>query len=214
MEAKEDEFDLSIFDREHKEDDEYIFIERLSIALKYYSHLDVINNEEDRNKFNILIQKYDKLIDDFTILIKKSKQQLYEIQQSLFKNSIFQICDITKCDFTTRHSNQNEMQNINNGLDPILDFYKLTMDSLHFYIFHLFDCGLRTINIGNDIDENDEIKQDKKEYFDAAFARVTKMINDRKYITKSFQRFKNNNKFSMVVHKIDANNTGICIFTL
>eukprot|EP01084_Bolivina_argentea_P090682 163351_1 len=78
------------------------------------------------------------------------------------------------------------------------------MDSLHFYVFHLFDCGLRTI-IGNDIDEdNDEIKQDKQEYFDVVFARVTKMINDRKYITSSFARFRNNNKFNMAIDKIDS----------
>eukprot|EP01084_Bolivina_argentea_P010880 20301_1 len=177
-------------------------IQRLSSALKYYSFLDIIHNENDRNLFNNLIQRYNKLIDDFTILIKYNKQKLYDIQQTLIKNGDFIICDVKKCDFTARHANQSETEQTNSPLDPILEFYKTTMDSLHFYLFHIFDCGLRTI-IADHIDEDDEIKQEKGEYFDAAFARVTKMISDRNHNTASFSRFRINNKFNMVV---DTNN--------
>eukprot|EP01084_Bolivina_argentea_P253540 425928_1 len=174
-----------------------IVIKRLSKALQYYSCLDIMNNNKHRNSFShFVLQKYSQLIDDFAILTKLSKEELYKIQESLIKDGDFKGCDISKCEFARRHGNNNNDKNV---LDPTLNFYKITMDSLHFYIFHLFDCGFRIIETN---DSNNEIKQDTNdsEYFDAAFARVSKRINDRKHITATFDRFRNNNKFDMAVN--------------
>ncbi len=214
-ETKHNNIDSSVFDSPNDESKADIFIKRLTTALKYYSQLDIINNNKHKDLFiNFIQQKYTQLIDDFTLLTKQNKEKLYSIQQLLIKNEDFKICDIKKCNFSTRHSNE---INENIQMDPILNFYKITMDSLHFYIFHLFDCGMRTIILN---DNENQIKEEKKdsEYFDADFARINSIINDRKHITQSFARFRNNNKFNINVGKMDKKNesdvvsNGIYIF--
>ena len=73
------------------------------------------------------------------------------------------------------------------------------MDSLHFYLFHLYQCGLRVIQ-SEEKEKEDEEKGDK-EYFDAAFSRIVKAINERKHITANFNRFENNNKYNLNVQQ-------------
>eukprot|EP01084_Bolivina_argentea_P253538 425920_1 len=188
--TKHNNIDSTIFDSQNDESENDIFIKRLSTALKYYSQLDIINNSKHKDLFmHFIQQKYTQLIDDFTRLTKENKEKLYSIRELLIKNEDFKICDIKKCNFSTRHSNE---INENIQMDPILNFYKITMDSLHFYIFHLFDCGMRTIKTNNNENENDnKIKEETKdsEYFDADFARINSIINDRKHITATFDRF-------------------------
>eukprot|EP01084_Bolivina_argentea_P074168 134566_1 len=125
-ETKHNITDFSTFDAQNDESKKDIFIKRLSTALKYYSQLDIINNKKDKDLFmDFIQQKYTKLIDDFTLLTKQNKEKLYSIQQLLIKNEDFKICDIKKCNFSTRHSNE---INENIQMDPILNFYKITMD--------------------------------------------------------------------------------------
>eukprot|EP01084_Bolivina_argentea_P044780 82392_1 len=176
--------------KEKKKQD--IIINRLSKALEYYLCLDIMNNNEHRNLFcHFVQQKYTQLIDDFAVLTKISKEKLYEIQESLINDGNVKGCDINKCDFAMRHGNNN---NDKNTLDATLNFYKITMDSLHFYMFHLFECGFRVIET-NESNNNNKMKENKNnsEYFDAAFAKVSNYINDRKHITAVFDRFKSNN---------------------
>eukprot|EP01084_Bolivina_argentea_P184987 319029_1 len=147
--STEYQFDTTVY---HSNSDEFT---RLSEALKYYSKLNIINNNKHRDLFtNFMQQTYKCFVDDFTTLVKISKEDLYKIKESLMKDGSFEKCDIRKCEFATRHGNINsDNSNNKNPLDPILDFYKMSMDSLHFYIFHMFDCGLRTIVSNDDNDE-------------------------------------------------------------
>ena len=52
-----------------------------------------------------------------------------------------------QCSFTSRHYDRSTSINRSNSQqqrkDPVLAFYKQTLDSLHFYLFHIFDAGLR-----------------------------------------------------------------------
>ncbi len=88
---KTHKFDPSLFQKRDNDSSEDNAIKRLSNALKCYSDLDILNNDNDKNSFNHFIQEYNAFIDDFTILIKRNKQTLYEIQQSLIKNDGFTI---------------------------------------------------------------------------------------------------------------------------
>eukprot|EP01084_Bolivina_argentea_P306808 530231_1 len=198
----ENQFDMSVFEEYGDESTNGKVIRRLSAALKYYSSLDIINSNEDRDLFSDFIQnKYELLIDDFAVLTKVNKKELYKIQKALIDNGDFQKCDIEKCDCRNDSINNNQKNNV---LDPTLNFYKITMDSLHFYMFHIFECGLRTLNRMENENSN-ELKSDN-EYFDPLFARVSKMINDRINITKSFMRFKSNHKFTLMVNNINTTN--------
>eukprot|EP01084_Bolivina_argentea_P277655 474114_1 len=81
------------------------------------------------------------------------------------------------------------------------------MDSLHFYLFHCFDVGLRTKQKGNVKNIGNTDKKKDSPYFDSAFSRVNKMISERQHITKSFDRFslKKNNKFSININQYEQN---------
>eukprot|EP01084_Bolivina_argentea_P298538 514475_1 len=74
------------------------------------------------------------------------------------------------------------------------------MDSLHFYLFHCFDVGLRTkkMNFNDNIYANETTKHDK--YFDKEFSRISNDIRQKRSITSSYDRFssnKNSNKYNI-----------------
>eukprot|EP01084_Bolivina_argentea_P033113 61278_1 len=78
------------------------------------------------------------------------------------------------------------------------------MDSLHFYLFHCYDIGIRTKNTrGRRKKEEDEKKNDK--YFDASFAETNKIMQMRAHVTKGFDRFSptKNSKFNIKAHEKD-----------
>eukprot|EP01084_Bolivina_argentea_P305057 526945_1 len=81
-----------------------------------------------------------------------------------------------------------------------MNFYKQTMDSLHFYLFHCYAVGIRT----KKQDEKQEEEKEDDQYFDAPFARVNKILSEKAHITKQFDRFstKKNTKFNI---KTDPN---------
>ena len=179
-----------------------VSIKRLLASLNYYTVLDIVKNEQHRNIFsNFFDTIYNvELLNDYNHLINNHGQQLEQMNASLVK------CDIKTCNFTTRHQDREDKHRFDrnnhnkNVLDPKLDFFKQTMDSLHFYLFHCFDAGLRTKKMDEFVD--DEMKDDDDnddQYFDAAFDRINKMILEKRNITKTFRRFQTNNtKFSII----------------
>ena len=86
-----------------------------------------------------------------------------------------------------------------------MDFYKQTMDSLHFYVFHTFDVGLRihpmTCPVEAKCDGEEKVEDDKKgdEYFDDAFYRVKSALSEKRKNIVSFPRFRRhkNSKFNL-----------------
>eukprot|EP01084_Bolivina_argentea_P065726 119813_1 len=152
-------------------------LHRISCCLKYYSILDIIHNINHHDMFNHFINDiYDRLLDDYIHLINHHSHQLSEINQTLVHKYQFVQCDISTCVFTLQHhAIQIDENNDKNESDTPLSFYKEKMNSLHFYLFHLQDSGLRITktdtkeNNENDIKENDA-------YFDAVFAKIKNMI--------------------------------------
>eukprot|EP01084_Bolivina_argentea_P228751 386266_1 len=200
------ESDLEIFEKRHntmygcnkdKYDKNPIItcdaLKRIHQSLLYYDKLDIINNQKHQQLFEYFINEiYYQIIDDFIHLNNQHCHQLQQINESLEE------CTITECQYTMRHhevdDNAANNDGNNNTLNHTLNFYKQTMDSLHFYLHHCFHVGLRTKTDAN-TDETDE-KHEKQniEYFDAAFSRINKMILERQHITKQFDRFSTKKK--------------------
>eukprot|EP01084_Bolivina_argentea_P094033 169061_1 len=163
------QFDLAIFEQQHNECESIkncASIKRLILASKYFSLLDIINNISNRDVFsNFINEVYHRLLDDYIHLVNKHGHDLNEIDLSSIECN-----DMKSCQFTSRHQKQKADDN---KLEPELNFYKQVMDSFHFFVSHLYHCGLRTIS--NNDDDDDEI-ENEDEYFDKVFYRLNKQI--------------------------------------
>ena len=149
-------------------------INRVIHSLSYYTALNTESNKEGRETFVDFIQNiYPNYLNDIIHLTTIHDQDLQKIHLELFSKYGFKKCDIKSCILTDRHYRGGDRTNNNgnhNKIDPMFLHYQNEYDSLHHYIVHLFDLGLRTmINDGDDNKINDDIEmeQDLSLCFDA-----------------------------------------------
>ena len=161
-------FDLSIF-KENKYSHQCVNIEsdnliencsalkRLTMGLKYYSLLN-LNDEENKKNTNTTLSEsifatfvhevYHNFIDDYNHLDDIHHNQLNKIQEILITSQLFKPCNIESCKYTARHHDieceeeENEIHARRRRRDPDLAMFMEQMDALHFYLFHLFHVGL------------------------------------------------------------------------
>ena len=164
-------------------------IKRLLSLLEMYSHLDIINNTKHQN---LLIEQmnereeYKEFLNDYIHLLSDHSHQLQIINASL------EPCNISECKYTSRHHRREDLEEMkqiqDNIVDKKLEFYMSTIDSLHFYLQHLFDVGLR---VKSNTNENEDQSPD------AQFSRIYEAVNKGKEVSKSFDRFQDNTKFTI-----------------
>ena len=186
-------------------------LKRLKYALLYYHKFDLINNNNDTHVFaNFIIDIYNtNLINDYIHLVDNHSNQIQEINEQLLES--FK-CDIKTCKYTTRHHNNNNNENDKkNKNDKLLNFYVTTLDSLHFYLLHLFESGLRVKRGENKEKEEEEEEQGEEDIFDFEFSRIYKEISKRRSTRKSFDRFKSNSKFTISTSKQEIISTSTLI---
>ena len=84
-------------------------------------------------------------MDDYIHLINKHQSDLESIQDDLITNYNLNKCQIKKCNFTQRHHRiiSDGVDNVNNDNLKEINFISEIIDSLHYYICHIFDAGLR-----------------------------------------------------------------------
>eukprot|EP01084_Bolivina_argentea_P279412 477680_1 len=187
-------YDYNQCDRDFKHCDA---VTRIIKILSYYDRLNIASNEQYQDKFIKLMSIYKQFVDDFIHLHNNHCDELKHMNEELIE------CKITTCDFTSRH--HGSVATIN---DNKLRFYVQLMDTLHFYLYHCYDAGLRVRQrdyIGNQYENDDEITDDP--YFDATFSKINKYVSDRKRITKSFERFSTNNRFTVQLNSQEKNTT-------
>ena len=183
-------------------------LKRLSAILNIYHKLDIVKNQLHQNMFmQLMTTMYTSFLDDFNHLLIKHKDHLQNIHESMTAADQHGICDIERCKFTMRRfgddgADKSQKMDTKNEIDGKFRFYKNTVDSLHFYIFHLYDLGMR-IKDNEYNDEQDENDDDMKEVdksikYELYFKRVRRMISDRSQIGLEFDRFQSNhNKFNI-----------------
>eukprot|EP01084_Bolivina_argentea_P103314 185075_1 len=103
---------------------------RLLFALKYYSELNIDNNKDAEIFTEFMLDIYYGLINDYIHFNNEHTHQLQHINDDLITNNE---CKISTCTSTSRH--HDTKTNKKNNLDDFMNFYKQTMDSLHFYLF-------------------------------------------------------------------------------
>eukprot|EP01083_Nonionella_stella_P254839 875311_1 len=188
-----------------------ISMQRLAVALKHYSTLNIMENSDDQEVFRrFMLETYHEVIDDYIHFQKYHGNELEQICDDLINIHKFVECDIERCVFTSRHyqndrMDQTERQHMH-VLDSHLNFYKDLMDTLHFHLFHCFDTGLRCKKDSGDAKQDLEAAKGC-DHFDAAFARMNKAILERHHITASFARFSTKNTKYKIVMSNEKNDT-------
>eukprot|EP01084_Bolivina_argentea_P038061 70380_1 len=185
-------------------------IKRLTCGLQYYSILDIMKNTQHQDMLKDFFSNiYKNMFNDLIHLTCNHTEHLYEIKKMLIHKKSFSPCEISRCDFTLRH-NESFENDESNVLDQTINLYKETMDSLHFYVFHLYDCGLRTVaaEISKDLQQNTKAVAFKEndEYFDVLFSKIIKNVEQKKPITNCFHRFVGNKKFNINPNFTDKEN--------
>eukprot|EP01084_Bolivina_argentea_P091584 164848_1 len=123
-------------------------ITRIIHSLKYYAFLNTKRNKEGQVTFINFIQTlYLHYLNDMIHLTTTHEQDLQDINNMLFDKYGFKKCDVKSCVLTDRHCKMNRRNNNNNenktedNTDKIFMFYQDVFDSMHYYLFHLFDLG-------------------------------------------------------------------------
>ena len=175
-------------------------IKRILYCLKYYKSLNITNVPQNKAKFEeFMHQTYNtKIIDDFYHLCQCHQHELQAVEQYGIDNGLTE-CDLAICMFAGRHYRAND----NHGKDDKTEnnVYFDIIDSLHFYIHHLYQTSFRFLaNTPNDNDyiEAEDDEKNNAPYFDRDFARIHENIKKARATTQRFARMaQNQTKFAI-----------------
>ena len=170
-----------------EEFNECVVIKRLLNSLTYYTHLlNTSKNNDHYAKFNHFMGTIYKnqALDDYYHLHKFHQDQIETIMGLAIKSYKLTDCKLSDCKCSDRHyrvnstkvDSQSQLQCkiTDNDEKAKFEWYQEVMDSLHFYIFHLFDAGLR-------IRSNDKAACDpSKDKNEEAIYRFSR-FSDKKY---------------------------------
>eukprot|EP01084_Bolivina_argentea_P238719 401081_1 len=171
-------------------------MKRLFEALKLYSTLNIIENENDKEVWNKFVDEvYDNLVDDYVHFNNNHSHELENINNEIINNkTILTPCRDSSCAFTARHYNQGSKANENN-FDATDNFHMQTMDSLHFYLHHSFEyfnnMKLETQHISKEFDRF-KLKKTSKFNIKVANEQI-ESENDTTFLDRLIEHLKNEN---------------------
>ena len=178
-------------------DDNCVVIKRILIALSYYNHLDtnIMNDRSIFNNFMDTIYKH-QVYDDKFHFTKFHQDDIESVSKLAITSYSCKPCDLSTCSYSDRHfrvdqqvvdnkstTNPDEMKYFN--------VYTEIMDSLHFYVFHLIDGGLRNSKLASHTTKDDK-NEKSSPYFDGSFLMLRDNINKTKAKTDRFTRLGGN----------------------
>lgn len=184
--------DLTIFENDtnnHCHNNDYKSCDailRIKVCMKYYETLQIRKNNENLEIFIKFIDSsypVDHLLNDYYHLINIHQDQIEDITDS----NDNKCNDLKNCSFSQRHHRNNTVSITDKGSSVIIE----TMDSLHFYMYHLIHSGLRQPKHTQQnmvITDDDETKEDKYFEVDKEFSRFKQRINETNENTSTFQR--------------------------
>eukprot|EP01084_Bolivina_argentea_P282866 484316_1 len=182
-------------------------LNHLMTALKYYES---IRDTKYQLFDEYCDEKYPNILNDYIHFILCHSNQIEEINKSILHNNGCGHCNITECAVFNRYYNDNgrRMMDKSDSLsnDEIFPFYSDLFDRFHYFIYHLFDVGIRI-----KADEMNEIENKQAEHnlIDYKFVQKQKLINDKRDQYKINRFNDNNNKYTL---NIQNNNNNINVY--
>ena len=184
-------------------------LKRLCTATKYSNTLRTNPTLKDDEKRSLFMEfnedVYHSLIDDFTHLIQEHDRNIDRIHTEW--TELYQVpkCSVSECARTKRHYARERSAKKESNIkehDAMYSFYESVYDSVHYYIFHLFEVGLRvdasSLSVSEDGDEKQDMESGRASV-DKRFTAERDLIKSRsRECTLDFHRFKNaNNKYTI-----------------
>ena len=195
------------------------YLKRILNGLKYYYSLKLDTNSSTNDIFtDFCINIYPQMLDDYTHIITTHSDDLDYIHQQLITNDNFNQCDYSECVLFKRYYDNSRRQSTTTNSaesddDERIIFYREIFDNIHYWLFHLYDAGMRTkkqnINVDDELKEDfDEMEDEHKiMYIDRQFSRMRdNIMQQREKLNINIDRFNDNdnNKFNLQVSK-DSN---------
>eukprot|EP01084_Bolivina_argentea_P084462 152738_1 len=124
-------------------------INRMHSALRYYSSLNLDHSQHAENKLvKYCNMTYKLLLNDYVHIVTNhnSDTDLHKIFNLLTASDDYIECTIAKCTLSSRHYRDRNVNNINKSkVESNKDFmfYRDILDSMHCFLFHLYDFGYR-----------------------------------------------------------------------
>eukprot|EP01084_Bolivina_argentea_P083522 151213_1 len=124
-------------------------LRRIANALKYYQS----HSYNDQLFIDFCEDKYSMFVDDYIHLIRVHSNHTKYIASDLLQNENYIQCAIKSCKSTHRHFRDRYYSNIYKKTDEYSIYIEI-LDTIHFFLFHLEETGLRTIK-EREIKDND-----------------------------------------------------------
>eukprot|EP01084_Bolivina_argentea_P268284 455632_1 len=179
-------------------------LKRLIYGLKYCNTLNIEKGKDDQNHLiDFCKSVYSGILNDYIHLMTEhsDSDNLHDINQSLQNYGI--CCNMFDCQLSLRHRRRNASRiRANKLLNMKYHFYVDLFDTLHYYLIHLYQSGLRI--------KQDEINKMTSEYndtqydcFDFEFSKLKTLIKQK---SKKFDSFESsgNNKFNITFAEQDS----------
>eukprot|EP01084_Bolivina_argentea_P132659 234112_1 len=155
---------------------------RIAVSLQYYQLLSSFTDNKESISRDIFIEfmtnTYTTFLNDYIHLISNHSSHILAIGNDLKKYHKFRQCEINKCKFTQRrYRNRDRGNDENDGSEPH-NFHIDLFDTIHFYMAHLSDTGLRIVKHIYTPTTKKEILDDNQDLdcIDHAFKEMTKQI--------------------------------------
>ena len=171
------------------------FIQRLLNCLKYYTQLNLTENIDNQTIFCDFVNEIYKyqIYEDYFHLTKFHSSHLNSVRELAIKSYQFENCNLTTCNYSNRHFRVNTKTiSFNMKESKYIQIHMETMDSLHFYLFHLEQAGLR--QYGNCVEpvHEDKAATSSSPYFDENLSRISDGIKESQKVTNRFTRLSGN----------------------
>eukprot|EP01084_Bolivina_argentea_P037292 68972_1 len=150
-------------------------------------------------------QQYSNFLNDYihVITCHGNGNNVTQINSELINKYGFKTCNLSLCDKSVRHFEREEHKESDMSEDIKYSFYSSYFDSLHFFLFHLFDMAYRS-EINDNSDGIDDTAADSESFasIDTAFATKRDKIAEtkKKYATNIGRlNVEKNSKFNIKI---------------